>query len=86
MVGIVKRAGGDPHHFVPIARVALHPWIRAVEHLAFYRDLFDAVDPDVARGRDNTLVRELSVRLDELTQLKQNKGPGGASRKSKSSS
>ncbi|MCA9298869.1 MAG: tetratricopeptide repeat protein, partial [Phycisphaerales bacterium] len=35
---------------------------RAVEHLAFYRDLFDAVDPDVARGRDNTLVREL---LDE---------------------
>ncbi|MCC0048125.1 MAG: hypothetical protein H6882_03005 [Rhodobiaceae bacterium] len=36
--------------------------------------------------KSNTLVRELSVRLDELTQLKQNKGPGGASRKSKSSS
>lgn len=29
-IGIVKRMGGEPDQFVPVARVALEPWLRAI--------------------------------------------------------
>jgi CRISPR-associated protein Cmr2 len=30
-IGLVKRAGGDPDPFVPIARVAIEPWLNAID-------------------------------------------------------
>ncbi|WP_295392271.1 type III-B CRISPR-associated protein Cas10/Cmr2 [uncultured Thiodictyon sp.] len=33
-IGMVKRAGGDPDQFVPIARVAVEPWLKALDEAA----------------------------------------------------
>lgn len=31
-IALVKRAGGEPQPFVPIARVAIEPWLDAIDH------------------------------------------------------
>lgn len=41
-VGVVKRMGGKPDHFIPVARVALAPWIVAIEQRVASGALRDA--------------------------------------------
>lgn len=33
-IGFVKRAGGEPNQFVPVARVAVEPWLKALDQAA----------------------------------------------------
>ncbi len=42
-IGFVKRAGGKPEQFVPIARIAVEPWLQALDEAAKQsRKLFNA--------------------------------------------
>lgn len=35
-IGFVKRAGGSPEQFIPLARITVQPWLRAIAELAMH--------------------------------------------------